>query len=129
MGGSGSGKTSTLLNLINYEPDIDNIYLYAKDTYELKHQLLISKRERTCIKHFKDSKAFIKCSNVKMFIQKMIADILSNKKFEPIFIKLFIHRCNLNISFISITQSYLAAPKIVTLNSTDCFILKILKES
>ena len=30
IGGSGSGKTNALLNLIN-EDDIDKIYLYAKD--------------------------------------------------------------------------------------------------
>ena len=29
IGGSGSGKTNTLLNLINNQPDIDKIYLYA----------------------------------------------------------------------------------------------------
>ena len=33
MGGSGSGKTNTLLNLINNQSDIDKIYLYAKDPY------------------------------------------------------------------------------------------------
>ena len=35
-GGSGSGKTNTLLNLINNQPDIDKIYLYAKDPCEDK---------------------------------------------------------------------------------------------
>ena len=30
LGGSGSGKTNPLLNLINNQPDIDRIYLYAK---------------------------------------------------------------------------------------------------
>ena len=34
IGGSGSGKTNALLNLINKQPDIDKIYLYAKDPYE-----------------------------------------------------------------------------------------------
>ena len=34
LGVSGSGKTSALLNLINKQPDIDKIYLYAKDPYE-----------------------------------------------------------------------------------------------
>ena len=33
IGGSGSGKTNALLNLINNYPDIDKIYLYAKDPY------------------------------------------------------------------------------------------------
>ena len=32
-----SGKRNTLLNLINNQPDIDKIYLYAKDLYEPKH--------------------------------------------------------------------------------------------
>ena len=34
IGGSGSGKINTILNLINNQPDIDKIYLYAKDPYE-----------------------------------------------------------------------------------------------
>ena len=34
VGGSGSGKTNALLNLINNQLDIDKIYLYAKDPYE-----------------------------------------------------------------------------------------------
>ena len=37
IGGSGSGKTNSLFNLINKEPDIDKIYLYAKDPYEVKY--------------------------------------------------------------------------------------------
>ena len=37
IGGSGSGKTSVLLNLINKQVDIDKIYLYAKDPYEKKY--------------------------------------------------------------------------------------------
>ena len=35
-GGSGSGKTNALFNLISNQPDIDKIYLYAKDLYEAK---------------------------------------------------------------------------------------------
>ena len=56
-------KTNALLNLINHEPDIDNIYLYAKDPSKAKYQLLINKRESTCLKHLNDSKAFIEYSN------------------------------------------------------------------
>ena len=40
IGGSGSGKTNALLNLINNQPDIDKIHLYAKDPYEDKYQFL-----------------------------------------------------------------------------------------
>ena len=34
IGGSGSGATNVLLNLIENQPDIDKIYLYAKDPYQ-----------------------------------------------------------------------------------------------
>ena len=40
-GGSGSGKTNTLLNLINEQKDIDKIYLYAKDLSQPKYEYLI----------------------------------------------------------------------------------------
>ena len=43
IGGSGSGKTNALLNLIGNQPDIDKIYLYAKNLYEPKYQFLINK--------------------------------------------------------------------------------------
>ena len=58
VGGSGSGKTNTLLNLVNNQPDIDKIYLYAKDPYEAKYQYLINKGEKVGLDHFKDPKAF-----------------------------------------------------------------------
>ena len=50
IGGSGSGKTNTLLNLINNQPDIDKVYLYVKDPYETKYQYLINKREKSRLK-------------------------------------------------------------------------------
>ena len=37
IGGYGSGKTNTLLNLINNQPNIDKMYLYPKDSYEAKY--------------------------------------------------------------------------------------------
>ena len=59
VGGSGSGKTNALLNLKENQPDIDKIYLYAKDPYEAKYQYLINKREGVGIDHFNNPKAFI----------------------------------------------------------------------
>ena len=99
IGGSGSGKRTSLFNLINQEPDIEKIYLYAKDLYEAKCQILINKGENTSLKHFNDSKAFIgypndindiyknieeynpnkKCK-ILIVCDDMIADMLSNKK-------------------------------------------------
>ena len=61
IGGSGSGKTNTLLNLINEQRDIDKIYLHAKDLGELKYEFLIRNRENVGIKHVNNSKAFIEC--------------------------------------------------------------------
>ena len=63
IGGSGSGKTNALLNLINNQPDINKIYLYAKDPYEKKYQSLINKREKVGLNHFNDPKAFMEYSN------------------------------------------------------------------
>ena len=51
ISGSGSGKTNALLNLINNQPDIDKIFLYAKDPYEAKYQHLINKREKVGLDH------------------------------------------------------------------------------
>ena len=45
-GGSGAGRKNALLHLINLEPDIDKIYLYAKDPYEAKYQLIVKKRKK-----------------------------------------------------------------------------------
>ena len=46
IGGSGLGKTNTLLNLINHQSDIDKIYIYAKYSYVEKYQLLIKSIKR-----------------------------------------------------------------------------------
>ena len=45
-------KKNVLSNLIENQPDIENIYLYAKDPYGAKYQYLISKREGVGINHF-----------------------------------------------------------------------------
>ena len=67
-------QKTTLLNLINNEPDIDKILLYAKDLHEAKYQLLINKRESTDLKHSNDSKAFIQYSDDLGDIYKNIED-------------------------------------------------------
>ena len=131
IGGSGSWKANALLNLINHEPDIDKIYLHAKHPYEEKYQLLTSKRDSTGLKYLNDSKAFIGFSNdvddiykiievynlnkkrkILIVFNDMIADMLSNQKFNPIVTELFIGGEKLNICLVFITQSYFAVPKI-----------------
>ena len=147
IGGSGSGKTNTLLNLINNQPDIDKIYLYAKDLYEPKYQFLINKRESIGLKHFNDPKAFIEYSNdmhdvykniddynpdkenkILIVFDDMIADMINNKKLNSIVTELFIRGRKLNISLVFITQSYFKVPKDVRLNTTHFFIIKILNK-
>ena len=142
--GSRSGNTNALLNLINNQPDIDKIYLYAKDPYEAKYQFLINKRESTGLKHFNDPKAFIEYSNdmhdvyknideynpdkenkILIVFDDMIADMINNKKLNSIVTELFIRGRKLNISPVFITQSYFKVPKDVRLNSTHFFITKI----
>ena len=56
----------------------------------------------------------------------MIADMINNKKLNPIVTELFIRgKEKLNISIVFITQSYFKVPKDVRLNSTHFFIIKI----
>ena len=102
-GGSGSGKTNTLLNLINEQRDIGKIYLYAKDLSEPKYEYLIINRKNAGIKHVNDLNAFIEHSNtmddvyenidnynpsrqrkILIIFDDMIADIMTNKKFQSI---------------------------------------------
>ena len=102
IGGCGSGKTNALLNLINNQPDIDKIDLYAKDPYEKECQNLINKREKVGLNHFNDSKAFMEYSNdmhnvykniedynpikkrkVLIIFDDMIADMINNNKLNP----------------------------------------------
>ena len=77
IGGSGSGKTNLLLNLIENQPNIDKIYLYAKDPYEAKYQCLINKRENVEIYHFND---FIEYSNDMYDVYKNIDDYNPHKE-------------------------------------------------
>ena len=55
----------------------------------------------------------------------MIADIMSNNKFQAIIKELFIRCRKLNVPFVFITQSYFSVPKEVRLNSTHYSIIKI----
>ena len=144
IGSSGSRKTNALLNLIKEQDDIDKIYLYAKDLSEPKYEFLIKKYEDAGAKHLNDWNAFIEYSNImdgvyekiddyspkrkrKILIvfNDMIADIMTNKKFQPIIKELFIRCRKLNISLVFITQSYFSVSKDVRLNSTHYLIMKI----
>ena len=137
IGGTGSGKTNVLLNLIENQADIDKIYLYAKDRYKAKYQYLINKRESVGVNHFNDPKAFIEYSNnmrdvykninyynpdkenkILIVFDDMIADMIHNKKLDSIVTELFIRGRKLNISLVFITQSYFKVPKDVKLNTT-----------
>ena len=80
IGGSGSGKTNTLLNLINEQHDIDKIYLYARDLNEPKYKILIKKRKDAGIKHLNDPNAFIECSNTMDDVYENIDDYNPNKQ-------------------------------------------------
>ena len=62
-GPTGSGKTNTLLHLINNLYPIDKIYLYAKDIGEKKVQIFNKQKRTSRIKNVNDSKAFIEYSD------------------------------------------------------------------
>ena len=119
IGGSGTGKTNALLNLIHNQPDIDKIYLYAKDPYEDKYQYLINKKESVGINHLNHHKTFIEYSNdmhkvyknidnynpdkenkVLIVLDDMIADLINNKKLNSLVTELLIRGRKLNISLV-----------------------------
>ena len=108
IGGSGSGKTNVLLNLINQQDHIEKNYLYEKDSSKPKYEFLIKKREDAGIKHLDNPipNAFIECSmdvvyknideynpsrkrKILIVFDDMIADIISNKKFQAVVNELF----------------------------------------
>ena len=118
--------------------------MHAKDLSEPKHECLIKKRENAGTKLLNDSNGFIECSNtmdgvyeniddynpnrqrkILIVFDDMIADIMTNKKFQAIIKELFIRCRKLNISLVFITQSYFSVPKDVRLNSTHYLIMKI----
>ena len=87
------------MNLISNQPDIDKIFLYAKNPYETKYQFLINKREIIGLKRFNDPKVFIEYPNdmqdayknieeynadkenkILIIFDDMIADMVNNKK-------------------------------------------------
>ena len=120
------------MNLINNQPDIAKTYLYVKDPFESKYQYLTNKREKVGVDHFNDSKAFIEYSNdmqdvliVLIVFDDVIADMINNRKLNPVVSQLFIRCRKRNISIVFITQSYFKVTKDVRLNSTQFFIMKI----
>ena len=118
--------------------------MYPKDLSEPKYEFLIKNRENAGLKYLNDSKAFIECSNtmdgvyeniddynpnkkrkILIIFDDMIADILTNKKFQAIIKDLFIRCRKPHISLAFITQSYFSVPIDVRLNSTHYLIMKI----
>ena len=141
-------EKQTPLNLINEQNDIDKIHLHARDLNEPKYKVLIKKREDEGIKHLNDPNAFIECSNTMddvyenvnyynlsrkrknlIVFDDTIADIMTNKRFQSILKELFIKCRKLNISLVSITQSYFSVPKDARLNSTHYLRKLITKEN
>ena len=133
IGGSASGKTNSLFSLLCHQPDIDKIYLYAKNPYETNYQLLINKGKGAGFKHYNDSKALIEYSNdIDIYEnieeynpnnQRKILIIFDDmmiflvKKLNPIVTESFIRGKKLNFSLIFITQSYFLVPRNIKLNS------------
>ena len=93
IGGFGSGKTNTLLNLVNEQNDIDKIYLYAKDLSEPKFEFLIIRRENAGTKYLNDPNAFIECSNRWCFILFMRILMTTTQTEKEKFLIVWWHDC------------------------------------
>ena len=100
--------------------------MHARDLSEPKYEYLIKKREDAGIKHVNNPNAFIECSNTMddvyenindynpirkrknlIVFDDMIADIMTNRRFQSIIKELFIRCRKLNISLVFISQSFL----------------------
>ena len=75
IGGSGSGKTNTFLNLINEQKE-----RFKKDLSEPKFKYLIKNRENAGIKYLNNSKAFIEYSNTMNDVYENIDNYNPNRK-------------------------------------------------
>ena len=64
-------------------------------------------------------------NKVLIVFDDMIADMINNKRVDTIVTELFIRGRKLNISLVSIMESYFKVPKDTRLNTTHCFIAKI----
>ena len=104
--------------------------MYERDLNKSKYEILIKKRKDAGIKHLNDQNAFIECSytmndvyenindyhlnrkrKILILFDDMIADIMTNKKFQAIIKDLFIRCRKLNISLVFITQSFFLSQK------------------
>ena len=123
VGGSGSGKTNPLLNLVNNQPDIDKIYLYAKDPRAFMEY---SNDMQDVHKNIEDYNSGKK-RKILIVFDDMIAGMINNKKLNPVVTELFIRGRKLNISVVFITQSYFKVLKDVILDSTHFFVYENFK--
>ena len=64
-------------------------------------------------------------NKVLIVFDDMIADMINNKRVDTIVTELFIRGRKLNISLVSIMESYFKVPKDTRLDTTHCFIAKI----
>ena len=85
-GGSGSGKTNALINLINEQNDINKIYLYSKDLSEPNYEYLIEKCENIGMKHLNNPNTFIEYSNTMDGVYENINDYNSSRKRKKLFV-------------------------------------------
>ena len=80
--GSGLRKTNSLFNLIGCQPNIGETFLYPKDPYEAKYQLLIKKRKGANLRHCNGFEAFIEYSSNMDDVYKNIEEYNLGKEFK-----------------------------------------------
>ena len=122
---------------------------YLQKTQETKYQYLINKREKVGLDHFNDPQAFMEYSNDMLDVYKntdyilikdynsdkkrrvlivfgdMTADMINNKRLNPVVTELFIRGRKLGIFIVFIIQFYFKVSKDVRLNSMLFFIMRI----
>ena len=129
-------KLNVLLNFIKHQrPDFDKIYLYIKNPFESKRQILINGREKVRIIKLKNPKVFIDYSQIiddvyenledynptkKMRVliafDDMTADMESNRILNPVVTELLLKGRKLNISLVLYHNLISKLPKTIRLN-------------
>ena len=123
---------------------MDKIYLYVKDPFKSKYQLLIHERDKVEIKKLENAKASIDYSQTfdgvyeclkdynpmkkkkKLIVfDDIIVHMQANKKLSLIVNELFLRGMKLSISLVFISQSYFKVPKTIRLNAMHYCIMKI----
>ena len=132
VGGSGAGKTQSLIWFIEQSKAFHKIYLYAKKLDEPLYQYLIDewenrsrKQKQTLIEYSEELEQVVSLDEIDESIQNLIIfdDMIVEKNLKHVE-ELFIRGRKSNCSIVFISQSYFAIPQTIRQNSNYFLLTK-----